>query len=98
MRKQWRWNHRSKTKDESGSDSHGSRRTAPRRSPRRAAVLRDEPGAVQALRLASYRDRALARSLLSGRTRGRDGRGPDGQAVVREALEGAGPPVPREDT
>src|SRR5438874_1027484 len=96
MRKQWRWNHRSNWTNESGSDSDGSRWTAHRRSPRRAAVLRDEPGAVQALRLASNRDRALAGALLSRGTGRRDGRREDGREIVRAPVKSPGSPVPGE--
>src|SRR3954467_4020607 len=46
-----------KASNESGSDSRHARRTASRRSPRGAAVLRTEPGAIQAFRLAGHRDR-----------------------------------------
>src|SRR5450759_3649778 len=97
MRKQWRWNHRSNEPNESGTYSGHLGRLAVRDSPRRAAILRNEPGAVQALRLASNRDRAFPRPLLSRGARGSDGRGPTGRTVLRAALEDPRPTVPRED-
>ena len=58
-------------------------------------VLRAEQGPVHQLRFQGHPDRAFRRLLLRPRADGRAGRRPDGGALVRPALQGAEPRVPR---